>query len=192
MKSLEISLKSLPYYVPMLCDEGDNLLPRRKHLRRPETGFAFIAPMRQSVMKDARLMPGTRCMIALLAGWSGDGKPIDTTLGAVGKHLGRSGRQVQRYLRDAAEEGYLFFRQITDRLGYVIGLRISLCRSSIYAPKKHKRKTDRGRLQTPHFRAATQEANIKPIIYIKPETSDPFEKKLKAICKRNHIPVRSG
>ena len=49
-------------------------------------------------------MPGTLRMLALLAGWAGHGAPLDTNLSVIGKHLGRSARQVQRYLKDAAEK----------------------------------------------------------------------------------------
>ena len=72
----------------------------------PDKG-SFILPMKQSVMKDARLMPGTRCMIALLSGWAGKGKDLRTTKSIIAKHLGRSVRQVYRYLKDAARAGYL-------------------------------------------------------------------------------------
>lgn len=195
MKTLGLSLKTLPYYVPSSFDEEASRGPLRKQLVRPASGFAFIAPIKQSLMRDARLMSGTRCMIALLAGWGGNGRAIDTTLGAIGKHLGRSARQVQRYLRDAAEEGYIYFRQITDRMGYIIGLRISLNRSAIYARRKStapKRQRSETGPQPQENRATTQESDINPTLYINPATTDPFELKLKAICERNAIPLQSG
>lgn len=195
MKTLGLSLKTLPYYVPSSFGDELNREPVRKQLIRPESGFAFIAPIKQSLMKDARLMPGTRCMIALLAGWGGNGRAIDTTLGAIGKQLGRSARQVQRYLRDAAEEGYIYFRQITDRMGYIIGLRISLNRSAIYAQKKKPGRNAQRRGDNPQpqkIRATTQESDINPTLNINPATTDPFELKLRAICERNAIPLQSG
>ena len=195
MLTLGLSLKTLPYFVPPTFDDLGSRGPVRKTLRRPPTSHAFVAPMRQSFIKDARLMPGTRCMIALLAGWGGDGRPVDTTLGAIGKHLGRSARQVHRYMRDAAEEGYLHVRQITNRMGYITGLRITLCKAAIFAPKKKQAAPDRRRELAPQSgrkQAMTQEADINPTIYLNPETSDPFELKLMAICKRNDLAYQTG
>lgn len=178
MKNLSRALASLPYYVPPSFDELSRLGPKRKSLLRPPTGFAFVAPLRQSLIRDPRLMPGTTRMVCLLAGWAGQGRPIDTTLGAIGRNLGRSARQVQRYLKDAAEEGYLYVRRITNRLGYVIGLRITLCRDAIYQPKREK-KTSLPRIKP----ATTEESDIKPISFSNTAKEDPFELKLMALCE---------
>jgi hypothetical protein len=178
MKTLSFALASLPYYAPPGFDELARLGPRRKSLIRPPTGFAFVAPLRQSLIRDPRLMPGTTRMLCLLAGWAGHGRPLETTLGAIGRNLGRSARQVQRYLRDAAEEGYLYVRQVTNRLGYVVGLRITLCRDAIYQPKKAPRPPAPRRKP-----ATTQESDIKPISFSKGADGDPLERRLMALCE---------
>ena len=188
MPFLANALKSLPYYVPP-SDVGGGL--KRKQQIRPPIGFAFVAPLNQSFIRDPRLMPGTTRMVCLLAGWGGNGRPIDTTLGAIGRNLGRSARQVQRYLRDAAEEGYLYFRKITNRIGYVIGLRIVLCKAAIFKaakPKAHE--LDRplsGRTQ-----ATTQESDINPTIHIYLDKTDPTDQKLASLGQALGIPIQDG
>ena len=187
MKSLSFALASLPFYVPPSFDELARLGPRRKSLVRPPTGFAFVAPLRQSLIRDPRLMPGTTRMLCLLAGWAGHGRPIETTLGAIGRNLGRSARQVQRYLRDAAEEGYLYVRQVTNRFGYVVGLKITLCRDAIYQPKKVAKPPAARRKP-----ATTQVSDIKPISFSKEASEDPLERKLIALCERHGLAYACG
>jgi hypothetical protein len=82
--------------------------------------------MKQSVHKDARLMPGTRNMLALLTGWAGMGRPIELTQGTIAKYLHRSVKQIARYLRDARREGYLHYSYRKNRLGMITGLIIHL------------------------------------------------------------------
>ena len=197
MRSLEFALKSLPYNVPPSFDEMASHGPKRKSLIRPPTSERFVLPVRQSFVMDARLMPGTTRLLMLLAGWGGSGRPIDTTLGALGRNLSRSTRQIQRYLRDAAEEGYLYFRQITNRFGYVVGLRISLCRSAIFAPKKSPQQTQEQLLWRDEYGAAkrkdqatTQESDINKNIYIYLDTDDPLDKKLASLGDGLGIPIR--
>lgn len=188
MPFLAHALKSLPYYVPP-TEVGGGL--KRKQLIRPPTGFAFVAPLNQSFIRDPRLMPGTTRMVCLLAGWGGNGRPIDTTLGAIGRNLGRSARQVQRYLRDAAEEGYLYFRKVTNRLGYVIGLRIVLCKAAIYKTAK----PSRAHVHLPTSRrieATTQESDINPTIQILLDKSDPVDEKLASLGECLGIPIKGG
>jgi len=50
-------------------------VPRRYFFQRPEDKGSYVLPLRQSFIKDARLMPGTRIMLALLVGWAGTGRP---------------------------------------------------------------------------------------------------------------------
>lgn len=188
MQTLAIALKSLPYYVPP-TDAGGGL--KRKQQIRPPTGFAFIAPLNQSFIRDARLMPGTTRMVCLLAGWGGNGRPIDTTLGAIGRNLGRSARQVQRYLRDAAEEGYLYFRRITNRMGYVTGLRIVLCKAAIYKAAKPRR-DGKAQAGSPRIQATTQESDINPTLYLDTASSDPLERKLVQLCDEFGFEFESG
>mgnify|MGYP000185500918 CR=1 FL=1 len=188
MPFLGHALKTLPYYVPP-TEIGGGL--RRKQQIRPPTGFAFVAPLNQSFIRDARLMPGTTRMVCLLAGWGGNGRPIETTLGAIGRNLGRSARQVQRYLRDAAEEGYLYFRRITNRMGYVIGLRIVLCKAAIYKRAK-PRPPETKPLVSRRKQATTQESDINPILHIDRESADPLDRKLVQICDDFGISFESG
>ena len=189
MKTLTHSLCSLPFYVSGAFDELALAGPRRKRLRRPASTGKFILPLRQSLIMDARLMPGTLRMLALLAGWAGHGAPLDTNLCVIGKHLGRSARQVQRYLKDAAEEGYLYVRQRVNRLGYVIGLRIHLCRAAIYAPKMAKVSGEAGRQGVERISgrrkpATTDRADTNENISIYLKRSDPFEARLAGLCER--------
>ena len=68
----------------------------------------------------------TRLMLALLSGWAGQGGPIETTIGIIAKHVGRSSRMVFNYLQDAAEEGYLYYSRTKDRIGRYTGIKIRL------------------------------------------------------------------
>lgn len=101
-------------------------LPRRHFLQRPPDNGTYVLPVKQSFIKDARLMPGTRIMLALLTGWAGRGEPLQTTEGSIAKHLRRSVRQVYRYLQDAAREGYLRYAYTKNRMGLITGLKIYL------------------------------------------------------------------
>lgn len=113
-------------------------LPRRCFQERPRDNGSYILPVKQSFMKDARLSPGTRCMLALLTGWAGTGKPLKVTQGTIAGHLRRSVRQVYRYLQDAAREGYLRYAYTKNRLGMITGLviylRFDLLRPSLKKP----------------------------------------------------------
>lgn len=124
-----------PFCMP-LQSEG----PRRKQLRAPRDDGLFVKPLKQSFLKNPRLMPGTRIVLSMLAGWAGRGGPIETTLGIIAKHVGRSARQVQRYLKDAMEEGYLRTSYVKDRVGRITGLRIRLTRLAIFHEAKPRPK----------------------------------------------------
>jgi len=117
-------------------------------------------------------MPGTRCMLSLLAGWAGKGGVLELTQETVGKHIGRSVRQVYRYLKDAAREGYLRYGYRKNRMGMITGLRVWLTFDLIRSVKPEKgaqahRNPDR-----------TQKAeNNKTIIYTKGKDPE-LEKRL--------------
>lgn len=189
LHALSSALTALPY--PPLAFDGAPSALRRKGLRRPPTSTTFVRPLRQSFIKDARLAPGTTRMLCLIAGWGGRGDPIDTTLGIIGRHLQRSPRQVQRYLKDAAEEGYLAWSKVTNRLGYVIGLRIRLNGAAIFAPNKARSADAKThpRRRTP---ATTQMSDTKTISSSKGAGQERFERKLREICQRNDIPWPPG
>ena len=101
-------------------------LPCRYFWERPKDNGSYVLPIKQSFVKDARLMPGTRIMLTLLTGWAGTGRPLETTEGTIAKHLHRSVRQVFRYLQDAVREGYLRYAYTKNRMGLITGLKIYL------------------------------------------------------------------
>lgn len=103
-----------------------NLLPGRYFLERPQDNGSYVLPVKQSFIKDARLMPGTRCFLALLTGWAGTGRPLEVTEETIAKHLRRSVRQIYRYLKDAQREGYLRYAYTKNRMGMITGLKIYL------------------------------------------------------------------
>lgn len=113
-------------------------LPRRFFLERPTDNGNYVLPVKQSFIKDARLMPGTRIMLLLLTGWGGRGEPLQTTQGTIAKHLRRSVRQVFRYIKDAAREGYLTYAYTKNRLGMITGLKIYLSFSLLRPNLKRK------------------------------------------------------
>ena len=115
----------LPAALQSALGQGSGL-PQRCFLPRPPETGAFILPLRQSFIKNARLMPGTRVMLALLAGWAGQGRSIELTEGTIAKHIGRSVRQVYRYIQDASREGYLRYSYTKNRSGLITGIKVWL------------------------------------------------------------------
>lgn len=199
LRHASCALGALPFFALNFDTGGGGAsCPRRKSFLRPETGEAFILPIRQSFVKDARLMPGTTRMLCLLAGWYGQGRPIETTLGVLAKHLKRSPRQIQRYLKDAVEEGYLSFSKVANRFGYIVGLRIRLNRAAIYAaPRKRPAQAEEGTSPSParpmnrplirRNPATTDRATTNENLYITKPIDPVFEQKLRSICIRNGI-----
>ncbi len=59
-------------------------LPSRYFWERPTDNGSYVLPVKQSFVRDARLMPGTRIMLTLLTGWAGTGRPLETTEGTIG------------------------------------------------------------------------------------------------------------
>ncbi|GGG37303.1 hypothetical protein GCM10011344_42650 [Dokdonia pacifica] len=145
-KTLHNILAMMPSDHQKEVGQGANV-PKRYFYQRPEDKGSFILPLKQSFVKDARLMPGTRCMLALLVGWAGKGRDLRTTQGALGRHLGRSVRQIFRYLKDAAREGYLTYNYTKNRIGAIIGIKIflsfELLRPNLKKKPKIGRKQDR-------------------------------------------------
>lgn len=118
-------MAQMPTDLQMQLGQGA-CVPKRYFYRRLEDKGSYILPLKQSAVKDARLMPGTRCLLAMLVGWAGKGRELKTTQGVLGKHIGRSIRQVRRYLKDAAREGYLTYNYTKNRIGAIIGIKIFL------------------------------------------------------------------
>ncbi len=115
--------------------------PKRKGLPIPSlANNAFVKPVRQSFVTNPRMMPQTRCMILMLMGWAGQEQSIETTIGIIAKKIGRSKRQVDRYLKDAIEEGYLFYSRTKDRIGYYTGIKIHLNFMALKPRETAKRK----------------------------------------------------
>ncbi|SEB79477.1 hypothetical protein SAMN05192540_1563 [Maribacter dokdonensis] len=172
---------SLPTALQMQMEEGSNK-PQRKFTKKPDDNGSYILPLKQSFMKDVRLMPGTRCMISLLVGWAGQGRDLNLTQGTIAKHIGRSVRQVYRYLKDAAEEGYLTYNYTKNRIGMITGIKVFLS-FDLLRPTIKKRK----------FQARTQGANTNTYlnkIIKKEEMSKPertYLDNIEAIAARNSI-----
>ncbi|MEM6360855.1 MAG: hypothetical protein AAF731_12245 [Bacteroidota bacterium] len=136
--------------------------PLRKQLEAPIDKNRFVKAIRQCFIKNPRLMPMTRIMLTLISGWAGDGRPIETTIGIIAKHLGKSRRQVCRYLKDAVEEGYLFYSRTKNRKGMYTGVKLRLNLNAIrFFPKK--KPTGNPRIQDVTHRAKTNSKYILPI-----------------------------
>lgn len=118
-------LRTMPSELQAEMGQGGNL-PRRYFLEAPADTGTFILPVKQSFIKDPRLMPGTKCMLSLLVGWAGKGRALELTQGTIAKHIGRSVRQIYRYLKDAVREGYLTYNYTKNRLGYITGIKVFL------------------------------------------------------------------
>jgi hypothetical protein len=136
-----ISAPILMQYSPYMQDEIDPNQPRRKSMIAPPDNNTFVKPIKQSFVKNPRMMPMTKMMLSLLAGWAGQGGCIDTTTGVIGKHLSRSRRMVFKYLKDAQEEGLLNYTRRKDRIGRYIGIKIWINFSAILFTKLKKPKT---------------------------------------------------
>ena len=111
---------------PFAFREANPNAPKRKSLEAPIDNNTFVKPIKQSFVKNPRMMPMTRVMLTLLSGWAGKGGVLETTTGIIAKHLSRCRRQVFRYLKDAMEEGYLSYTRTKDRIGRYTGIRIWL------------------------------------------------------------------
>lgn len=136
----------MPYELQAELGQRASVPKRYFYQRQPDKGL-FVLPIKQSFVKDARLMPGTRCMLSLLVGWAGKGRALETTQRVIGKHLGRCARQVKRYLDDAIREGYLTYNYTKNRLGMITGIKIflnfDLLRPNLKKKAKNRRKPDR-------------------------------------------------
>ena len=151
----------LPPALQMEMGQGA-ALPQRYFRQRPEDNGTFILPLKQSFMKDARLMPGTRCMLAMLAGWAGQGAPLELTESTIAKHIGRSVRQVYRYLQDAVREGYLRYYRTKNRMGMITGIKVWLTFDLIRSvkPKSTAKNPEIRRKQGRTHRAEINKTNI--------------------------------
>ena len=136
-------LRACPSSLQAELGQGSEL-PQRYFKQRPHDNGMFILPLKQSFMTDPRLMPGTRCMLAMLVGWAGQGAPLELTESTIAKHIGRSVRQVYRYLQDAVREGYLRYFHTKNRMGMITGIKVWLTFDLIRSIKsKTKQKSPR-------------------------------------------------
>lgn len=133
----------LMQYKPHFVTNIDPSKPKRKNLIAPEDNNTFVKPIKQSFMKNPRMMPNTKIMLTLLAGWAGNGDAIETTVGIIGKHLSRCRRQIHRYLQDAVEEGFISYTRRKDKIGRYIGIKIYLNFAAIRFTKFIKSKKQR-------------------------------------------------
>ena len=131
---------AIKQYQPFFEKDQQPGQPKRKSLKAPDDNHTFVKPIKQCFIKNPRTMPMTRMMLVLLAGWAGQGGSIKTTTGIIGKHLHRCRRQVFRYLKDAEEEGYLFYSRTKDRIGRYTGIQIWLNFAAIRFNTKKPRK----------------------------------------------------
>ncbi|MEL7118240.1 MAG: hypothetical protein AAFO07_02330 [Bacteroidota bacterium] len=131
---------------------------KRKSLKVPLDDNSFIKPIKQSFVKNPRLMPMTRIFLTLIAGWAGKGTSIKTTVGVIAKHLNRSRRQVFRYLKDAVEEGYLTYNKRKGRDGLYVGIQIWLNFGAIRFTRFQKNEVNKPK--TPYKPEVTYKADI--------------------------------
>lgn len=135
-----IQVQTLMKYRPHFVTDIDPSKPKRKNLVAPPDRGLFVKPIKQCFVKNPRLMPMSKVMITLLAGWGGQGIAIETTIGIIGKHLSRCRRQVFRYLQDAVEEGYLTYSRTKDKIGRYTGVKVYLNYAAIQFSKGRKPK----------------------------------------------------
>jgi hypothetical protein len=154
-------------------------LPRRYFYTRPRDNGTYVLPLKQSFIKDPRVMPGTKIMLALLTGWAGTGRPLQTTQGTIAKHLHRSVRQVFRYLKDAAREGYLSYTYTKNRLGLITGLRITLISRLLRPDLKRKPAIKRRKPARTHM--ADTNTLIKDSYLVDPQMGASLERLWKSI-----------
>lgn len=172
-------------YAPYLHLAAAPGMPARKSLSAPFDNGSFIKPIKQCFIRNQRTMPMTRIMLMLLAGWAGQGGVITTTQGILAGKLGRSVRQVIRYLKDAMEEGLLIYWPTKDRMGYYTGIKILLNFGAIRY--KTKRKGTADTTKKAEIRAMTYAADTNENRKYKLGCDDEFRKKIEEICLRNGI-----
>lgn len=125
-------------------------------------------------------MPGTRCMLALLSGWTGAGDLLQLTQATIARHLGRSVRQVYRYLKDAERLGYLKYTYRKHRR-MITGIRVWL-NMSLIRPKKEKQVKNR-RVPAQPLRS---ENNVNRINTSKDELIERRLKRLSQVMKLDY------
>ncbi|MEX2594079.1 MAG: hypothetical protein WD426_14995 [Anditalea sp.] len=178
MQHISLTPKLSPLIAPYSFDRKN--CPRRKTLELAQSNNAFVRPVKQDFVRNPRTMPMTRCMILMLVGWAGNEQPIETTVGIIAKKLGRSVRQVHRYLQDAIEEGFLFYSRTKNRMGYYTGIKIHL---NFFAlkPALPKKRTNQG---------VTQVADTNDKYLYKREntaTEKKYLDQIEVILKRNGL-----
>lgn len=192
-------MKHLSHILPygLALEQAGAGRPCRKSLIRPVDRGLFVMPLRQSFITDPRLSSGAMRCVALLAGWSGAGGPIETTQGILARHLGRSVRQIYRYLQDAMEEGYLFYARTVNRMGYITGVRIWINAATVRrkngAPVAKRAKQSRETRRNPARTLMADTKHKSSLVSAKDrETERAFADRLEAIAARNGFALRSG
>lgn len=178
-------IENVQAYAPYWAQAAVAGRPARKALSVPFDNGSFIKPLKQSFVRNPRTMPMTRIMLMMLAGWAGQGGVITTTQGILAGKLGRSVRQVIRYLQDAMEEGLLIYWPTRDAIGYYTGIKILLNFGAIRYKTKWKKAakaTKAAETQAMTLPSDTN-GNHKFILGCDKE----FRKEIREICLRNGI-----
>lgn len=166
--------------LPFLTPQSEAAAPKRKSLSTPHDNLSFVKPIKQSFVKNPRLMPMTRIMLTLLSGWAGQGAPLETTVGIIAKqHLGRCRRQVFRYLQDALEEGYLTYTKTKDRIGLYTGIRIRLN----FAAIRHTQVTQQLKPKTARTSEVTHPSETKDKSIFKQEQDSELWERLQRLAR---------
>ena len=177
MKQIAL-LDRLRMLAPCTADIDSLTSPARKGYVLTGHSNAFVKPVKQDFVRNARLMPGTRCMVLMLMGWAGQEQALETTIGIIANKLGRCRRQVQRYLRDAIEEGILFYSRTKDRMGYYTGIKVHLNFLAL------KPCFNRPKPQQPRDVTLESDTNSK---HIYTEVEQAYMDKIEDIIKRNNL-----
>ena len=157
--------------------------PRRKSLALQSPNFGFVKVVKQDFVRNPRMMSGTRCMVLMLLGWAGNEQPIETTIGIIAEKIGRSARQVHRYLQDAIQEGYLYYSRTKNRMGYYTGIKVHLNFSAI---RSYKKKAVSPRNQDMTYKADTNNNYLYKREHTEQEQQ--YLHKIDEILKRNGLP----
>lgn len=175
------SMLVLKQILPLIQSPNQSSILNRKNFEAPVDTGSFVKPVKQCFIKNARLSPGTRICLMLLAGWAGQGTTIKTTTCTIAKQLNRSRRQVFRYLQDAMEEGYLLYSKSKDAMGYINGIKIWLNFGAInhsYDQYMHRKQSEYRTKQ-----AVTHQADINCKLFIKKINDDEIETALSRIAQ---------
>lgn len=94
-----------------------------RHQRRaPRSSRQYAEAMSTRAARDDRLTPNAKALLQLLVARTGKGEVTTATKAALGYHLTRSARTIQRYLGDLRRYGYIETEHRKDGRGFDTGL----------------------------------------------------------------------